>query len=110
MVWLDLETAGGDTSCNLVLFARPKHMELEDPAFTHVVDERPDGEFILRLSAASVALWAWFELDGAGARFSDNFIHVRPGRTSEIAIRPDEALGLEDVRERLTIQSLFNTY
>jgi beta-mannosidase len=109
LVWLGLERGGVEVSANLVLFARPKHLELGDPGIT--ARSTADGDaWQVELSARRPALWAWIELDGADARCSDNFINLRPGRPEVLRIAPYDRMSPKDFRRRLRVSSLFDTY
>lgn len=110
LVWLELESAGETVSSNLVLFAKPKHMDLEDPRIATKAQALKDGTFRIALKALKPALYTWLELSGTDARFTDNFIHLRPGKTVEVGLAPTKALTLEQVRNQLRVRSLVDTY
>jgi len=107
--WLGLERRGVEVSSNLVLFARPKHLELQDPGIQ--ARSTPDGDgFRVELSAVHPALWAWIELDGMDARCSDNFVHLCPGRPVDVRVVPASRLSARDFGKRLKAASLYDTY
>lgn len=109
LFWLALERGAAEVSSNLVLFARPKHLELGDPVLR--VRSTPDDEgFRVELSSVRPALWAWIELDGMDARCSDNFVHPRPGRPVLIRVVPATRLSARDFGRRLKVASLYDTY
>ncbi|MFO7870650.1 MAG: glycoside hydrolase family 2 protein [Kiritimatiellia bacterium] len=117
MVWMKLEEKGKEVSSNLVLFGKPKEMALEDPELKLEVRKNrgspqlpKEWEFVARLKARRPALWAWIELTGADARFSDNFVHVRPGEVREIGITPLKEMKTADVKKRLKVRSLVDTF
>jgi beta-mannosidase len=110
LVWLKLEVAGRIESENLVTLAYPKELKLLDPGFTAEVTATQPGEFSVTLHAAHPALWTWLELDGADARFSDNFIHVSPTEPVTIVVRPAEPMTANALRRVLKIRSLYDTY
>ena len=111
LLWLELIVKGKVVSRNLVLLVRPKHIELQDPKLkASVVRGRREGTYTVTLSAARPALWAWLELDGLDARFSDNFLSVRPGLPITINLTPSDETTLAEVRKHLTVRSLFDTY
>jgi beta-mannosidase len=103
LVWLELSVNGAVISENLVLFARPKHLALKDLQLTWtrnpVADEQH--EYDVTLSADAVALYVWLELPGA--KFSDNFVHLRPGVSKTIRV------SAQDVTD-LKVRSLVDTY
>ena len=109
LVWLGLERGGAEVSSNLVLFARPKHLELGDPGIT--ARSTADGDaWRVELTSRRPALWAWIELDGADARCSDNFVNLRPGRPEVIRVAPHDRMSPKDFRRRLRVSSLVDTY
>jgi beta-mannosidase len=111
LLWLSLEAAGEAPSRNLVLFARPKHLELEPPRITRrIAAAAQPGSFQVTLSARRPALWVWLELDGADAQISDNFFHLRPGAPVSVTITPDRPLDAGQLRRALHVRSLLDTY
>jgi beta-mannosidase len=110
LVWLELTGDGPIQSSNLVTFARPKAMELRDPRIGWTLDRAPGGAFELRLGARYPALWTWVEAEGCDLRLSDNFFHLRPGRSKKLALRPETPLSLAQLRRGLRVQSLVDTY
>jgi beta-mannosidase len=109
LFWLTLERGGEVVSDNLVLFARPKHLELVDCGIEAEVVADGDG-FRVELSAARPALWAWIELDGADARCSDNFVSLCPGRPVVIGVELADRMSLKAFRRQLKVASLVDTY
>ena len=102
---------GKVVSRNLVTLVRPKHIELHDPKLAAKVGRgRADGTFRVTLSAKTPALWAWIELKGVDARFSDNFVCVRPGLPVTIKVTPHKKMSLAEFRKKLVTRSLFDTY
>jgi beta-mannosidase len=110
LVWLELAAEGYEASRNLVTFAKPKHIEwVGDPGISSKLIEC-DGRLRVTLDAESPALWVWLDIDGADARFSDNYVHLRPGRPVEIDVTPAQDLSAGDLHHRLIVQSLVDTY
>ena len=111
MVWLDLRIDGKVVSSNWASYARPKHLELLDPAITVRMDGvAPDGGHRVTLEAARPALWAWLELAGCEARYSDNFVHLAPGHPAEIVVYPEQSFSPAALRDALRVRSLIDTY
>jgi len=110
LLWLELMVAGERVSTNLVLFARPKHLELADPGIAATVREMDGSTFAVTLSAKNPALWVWLELDGIDARCSDNFVHLRPGVPVEVLLTPASKLSCEEVEQHLRVRSLVDSY
>jgi beta-mannosidase len=109
LLWLSLEQDGATISTNFVTFVRPKHLELLDPNINATVNEDDNGGVSVTLEAQYPARWAWIELPDA--RFSDNFVHLRPGEPVELTLEkaPDDLYRAE-LRQRLKVYSLYDTY
>lgn len=69
-----------------------------------------DGAFDVTLTTRRPALWVWLELDEIDARCSDNFFHLRPGVPTTVRMMPANALSEAELRERLTVRSLVDTF
>jgi beta-mannosidase len=110
ILWADLEVGGRTASSALATFARPKHFELTDPKIRVSVTNQRGGEYKVRLRARKPALWAWLEVEDTDARYSDNFLHLQPGREIAIAVQPERAMGVEEFRRRLRVRSLVDTW
>jgi beta-mannosidase len=109
ILWLELEADGEPRASNLVLFARPKHLELAEPGLLAEVEVDGDA-FTITLTTERAALWNWLELEEADARFSDNFVHLRPGVPVVIRMEPAQPMTLEEVEAQLVLNSLVDTY
>ncbi|RME82966.1 MAG: glycoside hydrolase family 2 protein, partial [Caldilineae bacterium] len=110
IVWLAWEVDGETVSEDLVLFARPKHLELMDPEVQVEVAEASDGVFAVTLQAMRPALWAWLEVTEMNVRWSDNFVNLRPGTTRVLTGALTQPLPLDEFRQRLQVRSLVDTY
>ncbi|MHC4985478.1 MAG: glycoside hydrolase family 2 protein [Planctomycetota bacterium] len=111
LLWLQLIVGRKVISRNLVHLVRPKHIELQDPKLKAAVRRgRREGAYAVTVSAAQPALWTWLELEGLDARFSDNFLPIRPGLPITIELTPHQETTLTEVRKRLKVRSLFDTY
>ena len=109
IVWLTLTEGDAVISTNLVTFSRPKHLELEEPGYELNIEEA-DGGFAITLEAARPALWVWLELEGAQARYSENFFHLQPGMPVCVTVTPAEPMSRGEFVKRLAIRSLVDTY
>jgi beta-mannosidase len=111
IVWIEFLVGRKVVSRNVVTLVRPKYIALQKPTIkTTVTKGRRAGTFKVTLSSNKPALWAWAELEGADARYSDNFLCLRPGLPITIDVTPREAMTLTEVRKRLRIRSIFDTY
>lgn len=110
MLWLEYTVKGRPVSTNFATFARPKHLELADPQIALDVAAMGNNQFAVTLTAARPALWAWLELAGAEATFSDNFIHLFPGLPQRVIVTPAGPMTLKQFRKSLVARSLIDTY
>ena len=109
IVWLELKVEGKSVSTNFVTFARPKHLELRQPEIKSEVNAKKSNTEVT-LTAKTPALWTWLELDGADARFSDNFFHLPPGKPVTITLSMDKPISYAEIRKKLRVRSLIDTY
>lgn len=110
LVWLKLTAPGQPDSENLVMFARPKHLELSPtPGIRASVRNRKDGTFSVRLSSRKPAMWVWLDVEGVDARLSDNFFHLRPGEPVTVDLTPKPELTLAQLTGALRVRSLVDT-
>jgi beta-mannosidase len=111
LVWLKLTAPDQPASTNLILFSRPKHLELSsDPGIRTTVRKRKDGSFRVQLSSRKPALWTWLEVEGVDARLSDNFFHLRPGQPISVELFPQKEMSLSELKISLSVRSLCDTY
>jgi len=110
LVWLWLRDGGDVVSSNLVLFSRPKHLELGDPGIAWSVEGDGEGGFDVTLTSERPGLWVWLSLGEADARFSDNFFHLFPGETRTVTARPAAPMSREELESQLAVASLVDTY
>lgn len=109
MLWLELSVNGKSVSTNFISFAPPKHLELCEPGIRAEVSKKK-GSAGVTLTVKAPALWTWLELADVDTRFSDNFLHLLPAKPVRITILTDEPLSLTEIRKRLRIRSLIDTY
>jgi len=111
IVWLELDVKGEPVSTNMVTFGRPKHIELErDPGLTVATTANNDGSFRVSLKVKRPVLWCWLELEGVDARYSDNFLHLRPGRTVIVTVTPAGPMTAKAFEIALKVNSLVDTF
>lgn len=108
LVWLELHVGTEVVSDNLVLFARPKHLELREPNIHATLSDAGEGKVIVELSAEHPALWVWLSTPEGDLQYSDNFFHLAPGVTKTVEI--SGAPGANELLERLVVQSLLDTF
>ena len=110
LVWVELKKGKQVVSRNLAALAKPKAFDLRNPAIRTTVKKTSKNRFAVRLEAKKPALYAWLSLKGENAHFSDNFLHLCPGRPVEIQLDVTHAAKLKDIRDRLDVRSLVDTY
>lgn len=108
LLWLELTIGTEVVSDNLVLFARPKHLNLHDPHIHATLSDAGEGKVIVQLTAEHPALWVWLSTRDGNLKYSDNFVHLAPGVAKTIEVTGAE--GANELLERLQIQSLLDTY
>ncbi len=110
LLWAELRTSAGVVSTNLVTLARPKHLELLDPAIRAEMHATSNTEFEVTLYAEHPALYVWLGLAEHDARFSDNFFHMRSGTPHTVRLTVPGGITPTALDQHLTIQSLIDTY
>lgn len=104
LLWLTLQVDGHTVSTNLVHFARPKHLELPDPQIEMQVIDNTH----ISLTAHKPALFVWVESLVADGRFSDNFLHLRPGESVMLTVQAADGSPLAP--DNVRVQSLYDTH
>lgn len=106
LLWVAFVVDDTVVSQNLVLFARPKHLFLQDPQLAYEVVRLGNGRFQVTLTAQKPSLWTWLTLTEIDARYSDNFFHLQANERKTIIISTAPHIQLEEVKAQLNIQSL----
>jgi beta-mannosidase len=109
LLWLELQQEGAVAATNLVLLARPKHLELRDPEITTGVSAAGDGRYQITLTSQKPALWVWLSLNEGDGRFSDNFFHLLPGLPVRITLTAAPDLPATALEDALQLHSLIDT-
>jgi len=107
LLWMTLSVPGEPDSRALVTFDTFKNLDLVAPEIHASVTKERDG-YRVSLSAEHPALWTWVDL--ADADYSANFLHLQPGQTESIFVKPARRMSLQEVRNALCVRSLFDTY
>ncbi|MCL4507406.1 MAG: glycoside hydrolase family 2 protein [Chloroflexi bacterium] len=110
LVWLEYRSKGKLISTNFATFARPKHLNLVDPQIETQVESLAKNEYAVTLTAARPALWAWLELEGIDALFSDNYVHLSRQNAVRVIATTAKPITLKQFNKALRINSLINTY
>ncbi|MBZ0316831.1 MAG: hypothetical protein K8L91_10475 [Anaerolineae bacterium] len=108
LVWLELRVGNEKVSENLVTISRPKHLELATPHIQQEIHLNSDTEGQVTLRSDVAALYVWLDLPGA--KFSDNFFHLRPNQPRTVQLTLDTPLQEETLYQNLRVYSLVDTY
>lgn len=109
LFWASLKVSGEPDSSTVLLFAKPKELNLVDPGLKTSVKRHGHG-YRVTVTSERPALWSWIELKGMEAELSDNFLHVRPNVPVTIDVTPMGKATLDQLRSALTVRSLYDTY
>ena len=110
LLFLELRKDDTVVSENLVLFARPKHLDLEAADIVAEVEQQSPTSFRVTLTAQKPALWTWLQLEDTDVTYSDNFVHLQPGQDRRIELKTPEQIEARDIEQRLKVHSLIDTY
>ncbi|MCD8483509.1 MAG: hypothetical protein LR015_13125, partial [Verrucomicrobia bacterium] len=104
-VWISaLDEEGNELSCNIAAFSRPKHWQLKQPEFTYNVKSK-GGDHCIEIHSSQVSPWTWISLEDTDCRFSDNFLHMRPGQAYTIHCSGAH-ISAQTLKDKLRIRSL----
>jgi beta-mannosidase len=110
LLWLTLATPSGEVSKKLVAFQKFADINLVDPALAAEVRSAADG-FDVRLTCLHPALYAWTDLENdPDARYSDNFVDVRPGEPALLHVTTRKDKDADTFRANLRVYSLYDTF
>ncbi len=110
VLYINLHEGRSILSSTAVTWTKPKAMEWCKGSITAEVKSAGDHAFDVRIESRRPALWAWCEVTGREAAYSDNFVHLQPGRPVHVTVTPSRRMTLADVRKRLRVRSLVDTY
>ncbi len=103
---------GAAVSGGTVLFVKSKHFSLLNPRINTEVFEEED-KFIIQVSCKAFARFIELDLKNADAIFGDNIFDLSPSCIKRVEIKKENLshkLGLEALKEQLTVRSLYDTY
>ena len=109
LLWGRLTVPREPVSSAVIAFAKPKDINLVAPDIRTAVAQT-GASYRVTLSAAHPALWTWLDLPGIDARYSDNFVSLRPGEPVTITVSPAAKTSLSQMRRALRVRSLYDTY
>jgi len=99
-----VEAQGSATATELVFLAPPAALLLPDPGLRVTAVELDGEAFRVTLRAERFAYAVRLSLDGIGARYSDNFIHLLPGESVTVRVVPETPT--PDFPTRLRLRTL----
>lgn len=107
-----LTSEGEEISGGVVLFVKAKHFSLLSPEISTMITDRGD-RFEIMVKSSAFARFVELDLKDADAIFSDNIFDLSAGKLKKVEVRKENisrALTLEDIKERLMVRSLFDTF
>jgi beta-mannosidase len=110
LIWLEVWMNGELVSDNLVLFARPKHLTLREPELQLSLRQVDERHYQAEVTAKHPALWVWLSTADGDCTYSDNFFALLPGSARMVEITTEQPTSLDDLRQRLSVQSLVDTF
>ena len=105
IAWLELEHEGEIVSDNMVLLARPKHIELPQSGIETKTFRKSAGCFDVTLSSDSAVLWCSLEVEDTDAKYSDNFFSIAPGREKVVSVELEDNIDIEVFKRRLVVKN-----
>jgi beta-mannosidase len=96
-------------SMGVFSFVPSKHLSLAEPDLAATVWQSADG-FMIEVTAGSLARYIWLKMEGVDVIFDDNFFDLPAGRSVQVGMPALPGLSLEDVRARLSMTSLIDSY
>jgi beta-mannosidase len=108
--FLELELrAGGRVVRNEYFFRAPKKCALNKTRVACKVASARTG-FEVTLTSDAPAFWVRLDVAGVRGEFDDNGFTLLPGKGRRLVFRPKEKTTLEQVRRKLTVRHLRDTY
>jgi beta-mannosidase len=106
LVWLAVHLASGMVSRNVAFFVLPGQLAL--PVTSLQTKVKGSGKkFAVTLASPKPALWAWINLETEpDARYSDNFVHLEPGKPVTITVDCPRELRVEEFQRQLKARSV----
>ncbi len=95
---------------NMKLFCSPKAIDLLPPRIQHEVSESNTGQVLVKLSTDKPALFVRLSAGRVFGRFSDNYMHLLPGRQVEVEFKSKKPVTAAQLCKQLRVSSLFDSY
>ncbi|MHC5034819.1 MAG: glycoside hydrolase family 2 protein, partial [Planctomycetota bacterium] len=107
--WCRLMEGGHEIARNAWFLIPYKHVDFKAPEWDVEVEKTGRREFLVRLASDTFAKGAWLQVEGAEAKFSDNFMDVLPEVAVRIAVTTTTDLEAAELERRLRIRSVADT-
>ena len=107
IVWPELEVGGNVVSQNMLMLSQPKGLKLPEPDITVQVSGSRRN-YTVTLSSKTPALWVWVDLTDTEAKYSDNFIHLKPGEARVIEVTLGRFMRQPEFERLLTVRSIYD--
>jgi len=108
LLWLELRVANQVVATNVAYFVTPRQLALPASKIELQI-EGAAKSYTVTLLSKQPALWSWLTLDGdPDARYSDNFIHLRPNQPAKLTVACSRDLTPDDFHSRLRAHHFHN--
>ncbi len=105
MIWPEVVIDGRRVADNTLFLGRPVELKLKKPKLT-VRASGGERQYDVLIEADVPALWVWANLRDIDATYSDNFLHLRCGRTAAIRVMLEKPMTPFDFRRKLEVRSV----
>jgi beta-mannosidase len=106
-IWPEVIIDGKRVAENTLFFGRPRDLKLREPKL-EVGTSGGEREYDVLIETDVPALWVWANLKNTNATYSDNFLHLRHGRTAAIRVTLDQPVTPFDFRRKLEVRSVYD--
>jgi beta-mannosidase len=107
LIWPEVMVDDLAVAENTLLFGRPAELKLKRPKLM-VTSSGGDRRYDVLIEADVPALWVWVNLKETDAQYSDNFLHLRPGRAAMIRVVLKKPMSPFDFRRTLEVRSVYD--
>jgi beta-mannosidase len=107
LIWPEVIVGGRRVAENTLFFVRPLELKLQVPKLD-VGTSGGERQYDVLIDTDVPALWVWADLKNTNATYSDNFLHLRRGRTAEIRVTLDAPMTPFEFRRKLEVRSVYD--
>jgi len=105
----ELRDGGGRVSIGMVAFVPSKYLELPETGI-YVASSIAEDTILMTLTSKATERFVMLEAEGVDARFNDNFFDLPAGRTVKVWAKVPAGTDPADIKDKLIIMSLRDTY